>query len=146
MHCCPYFFPISLLGKVLQWLFQTGSFHLGDKKSGCWLHQTCGWLSYTVAIVWELAWQDSALVVLDKKSFYRDGHLNRFDCMFTENNLTCSTFQIFTLQNSFSNVLLDFEKVVFQTQNAVFFFIIFKSLLLFKSLIGITIGFLNIML
>ena len=33
-------FPIFSLGKVLQWLFQIGFFHLGDKKSGCWSCQT----------------------------------------------------------------------------------------------------------
>ena len=38
------------------------------------------WLSYIVTIVWELAWVDSALVVLDKMLFYRDGCISRFDC------------------------------------------------------------------
>ena len=38
------------------------------------------WSSYTVTIVWEFALADSALVVLDKWSSYRGGHLNRFGC------------------------------------------------------------------
>ena len=38
------------------------------------------WLSYTVTVAWEIAWVDSALVVLDEWSSYRGGHLNRFDC------------------------------------------------------------------
>ena len=38
------------------------------------------WSSYTVTIVWEFAWADSALVVLDEWSSYRGGRLNRFDC------------------------------------------------------------------
>ena len=38
------------------------------------------WSSYIVTIVQEFAWTDSALVVLDKWSFYRGGRLNRFDC------------------------------------------------------------------
>ena len=46
-------------------------FHLGDKKIGS---------SYTVTIVWEFAWVDSALVVLDEWLSYRGGYLNRFDC------------------------------------------------------------------
>ena len=41
--------------------------------------------SYTVPIVWELAWADSALVILDEWSSYRHGQLSRFDytCMLT---------------------------------------------------------------
>ena len=39
-------------------------------------------LSYTVIIVWEMAWADSALVVLDKCSSYRSGCLNRFDSIY----------------------------------------------------------------
>ena len=39
------------------------------------------WLSYTVMIVWKLAWADSALVVLDDWSSYRGGRLNRFNCI-----------------------------------------------------------------
>ena len=39
------------------------------------------WSSYAITIAWELAWADSALVVLDKWSSYRDGRLNRFDCI-----------------------------------------------------------------
>ena len=35
--------------------------------------------SYTVTIVWELAWADSALVILDEWLSYRDGQASRFD-------------------------------------------------------------------
>ena len=57
--------PISPMDKILQWLFQTGFFPFGGQKK--WLLVTLGrWLSYTVTIVWELAWADSALVVLDE--------------------------------------------------------------------------------
>ena len=38
------------------------------------------WLCYTVTIVWEFAWADSTLAVLDKWLSYRGGRLNRFDC------------------------------------------------------------------
>ena len=36
--------------------------------------------SNTVTIAPEFAGADSALVVLDERSSYRGGHLNRFDC------------------------------------------------------------------
>ena len=39
------------------------------------------WLSYTVTIVWEFAWVDSALVVLGEWLSYRGGQLNRLDCI-----------------------------------------------------------------
>ena len=41
------------------------------------------WSSYKVTIAWGMASADSALVVLDKWSSYRGGHISRFDC--TEN-------------------------------------------------------------
>ena len=37
------------------------------------------WSSHTVTIVQEFAGADSALVILDKRSSYRGGRLNRFD-------------------------------------------------------------------
>ena len=40
------------------------------------------WSSYTVMIVWEFAWADTASVVLDEGSSYRGGHWGRFDCTF----------------------------------------------------------------
>ena len=40
------------------------------------------WSSYTVTIVWELAWADSALVVLQECFSYRGGRINRFDCKY----------------------------------------------------------------
>ena len=39
------------------------------------------WLSYTITIMWELAWTDSALVLLDKWLSYRGGHITRLDCI-----------------------------------------------------------------
>ena len=38
------------------------------------------WSSYTVMILWKLAWGDSTLVILDGGSSYRGGRLNRFAC------------------------------------------------------------------
>ena len=38
------------------------------------------WSSYTITIIWEFAWADSALVVLDEWSSYRGGRLGRCDC------------------------------------------------------------------
>ena len=37
--------------------------------------------SYTVPIVWEFAWADSALIILDEWLSHRGGHCNRFDCI-----------------------------------------------------------------
>ena len=80
MHCSLCLFSISSLGKVLQSLFQTVfSFHLGDKKK--WLLVVSDrWQSYTVTVIWEFAWVDSALVVLDEWLSYGGGRWNRFDC------------------------------------------------------------------
>ena len=38
------------------------------------------WLSYAVLILWELAWVESALMVLGECLSYRGDHLSRFDC------------------------------------------------------------------
>ena len=66
------------------------------KKSG-------RWSSYTVTIVWEFAWADPVLVVLDECSSYRGGRLNRFDCgllltytlvVFTSNQLCNAIFYL----------------------------------------------------
>ena len=52
---------------------------MGEKKK--WLLVTSDrWSSYTVTTVWELAWADSALVVLDEWLSYRGGRISRFDC------------------------------------------------------------------
>ena len=50
----------------------------GQKKRSLVALGRC--LSYTITIVWRFAWADSALVVLDEWSSYRDSRLNRFDC------------------------------------------------------------------
>ena len=85
------FILYALLDKVYQWLFQTGFFHLGDKKK--WLLVALDRrLCYTVTIVREFAWVDSALAVLYKWSSYRGGCLNRFDCnalQLIQNNFVC---------------------------------------------------------
>ena len=58
-------------------------FHLGDKKKWSLVAlDRCS--SYTVATVWEFAWADSALVVLDEWSSFRDGRLNRFDYIYID--------------------------------------------------------------
>ena len=40
-------------------------------------------LSYTVMIVWELAWADSVLVVLGECLSYKVVCISRFDCTYT---------------------------------------------------------------
>ena len=50
--------------------------------------------SYTVMIVWEFAWADSALVVLDEWSPYRGDHLNRFDLTKNVGNLSILPIQL----------------------------------------------------
>ena len=74
MHCC-----------LLHWVkfcngcFRQFFFSFGRQKK--WLLVVIGrWSSYTITIVWEFAWADSALVVLDVWSSYRCDRLNRFDC------------------------------------------------------------------
>ena len=39
------------------------------------------WSSYAVTVVWELAWADSALVVLDEWLSYIGGRISRFNCI-----------------------------------------------------------------
>ena len=62
------------------------------------------WSSYTVRIVWEFAWVVSALIILDKWSFYRDGHLNRFGCSLKNKFLTSLLMTTFFSWDSFSNI------------------------------------------
>ena len=81
-------FPIFLLDKGLQWLFQTSFCSFGVQKKWS-LVALDRWLSYTVTIVWELVWVDSAPVILDEWSSYRGGCLYRFDC---SENVTVTTF------------------------------------------------------
>ena len=80
MHCFLCLFRISFLDKGYQWLFQMTFFHLGDKKSVRWSGQIGVALSYTVTIVQEFSWVDSALVVLNEWLSYRGGRLNKFSC------------------------------------------------------------------
>ena len=75
MHSFPFFRWIKFCSGCFKQVF----FLLGDKK---WLLVALDrWSSYTVMIVWELAWADSALVVLGEWSTYRGGHMSRFDCI-----------------------------------------------------------------
>ena len=50
----------------------------GQKKWSLVALDRC--LSYTVTIIWPLAWADSGLVILDEWSSYRGGRLSKFDC------------------------------------------------------------------
>ena len=52
-------------------------------------------LSDTLTIAWELAWVDSALVVLDVWSSYSGGRISRFDC--TCLNLNKVSLSLYTL-------------------------------------------------
>ena len=65
MHCFLCLFYISLLNKVFSGCFRQAFFNLGDKKKWS-LVVVDMWLSYTVTIVWEFVWANSALFVLDK--------------------------------------------------------------------------------
>ena len=49
-------------------------------------------LSYTVMIIWEFVWADSALVVLGKWLSYKGGCLNRFDCNSISGEEYCGSF------------------------------------------------------
>ena len=72
-------FPISLLGNVLDCFLLFFFFHLGEKKV------VAGRARQVVVLysksVWEFAWADSAMAILDEWSSYRYGHLNRFYCI-----------------------------------------------------------------
>ena len=66
------------------------------------------WSSYTVAIVWEFAWADSVLVVLDEWSSNRGGHLNRLDCISKCQNIILVVFnEISPSKNLFTRFLAD---------------------------------------
>ena len=69
----------------LQWVKFCGGFYrlfffsFGRQKK--WLLVALGrWSSYTVTVVWEFAWADSASVILYEWMSYRGGCLNRFYC------------------------------------------------------------------
>ena len=50
---------------------------------------------YTVMLVWELAWADSALVAVGKCLSYRGGGISRFDSVMFALNLTCNRNKLF---------------------------------------------------
>ena len=81
MHCFPFLHWI----KFFSGCFRQFIFHLGDKKKLS-LVALERWLSYTVKIVWELAWTDSSLVILDEWLSYRGGRISRFDCILSSVN------------------------------------------------------------
>ena len=70
------------------------------------------WLFYAVRGIWELAWADSALVILDKWSSYRGGCLSRFNCVYIIN------IRYFQGRNFHKNMFCDFvansRKCLFQ--------------------------------
>ena len=72
-------FPFLPCIKFCRGCFRQVFFHFGRQKK--WLLVMLDrWSSYTVTIIWEFAWADSALVILDEWSSYRGGHLSRFYC------------------------------------------------------------------
>ena len=75
MHCYPFLCWI----KFCNGCFRQGFFPFGEQKEWS-LVVLNRWSSYTVTIVWEFDWADSALVILDKWSSYGGGRLSRFDC------------------------------------------------------------------
>ena len=54
--------------------------------------------SYAVTVVWELAWADSVLVVLDEWSSYRGYRLSKFSCIYSleknngKNNMSVNVY------------------------------------------------------
>ena len=79
MNCYPFLRWIKFCSGCSRQVF----FNLGDKKRWS-LVALDKWSSYTVTVVWELAWADSALVVLDEWSSYGGGRLSRFDCRYIQ--------------------------------------------------------------
>ena len=76
-----FFTSISSLVKSFSGCFRQGFSSFGREKE--WLLAALDrWLPYTVTVVQEFAWADSALVILDEWSSYRGGHLSRFNCTF----------------------------------------------------------------
>ena len=71
MHCFPFLCQLKFCSGYFKQFF----FHLGDKKSGRWS---------SVTIVQNLAWVDSALVVLDQWLSYRNGRVSKSDCIFQD--------------------------------------------------------------
>ena len=68
----------------LQWVkFCSGCFRqvffIWDIKKVVAGHMFDWWSFYTVTILWEFAWADSAVVILDEWLSDRGGFLNRFD-------------------------------------------------------------------
>ena len=75
----------------MQWLFKTGFFSFGKQEK--WLLVPLDrWSSYTVTILWEFAWVDSALVTFDEWLSYRGARLNRFDCTHFEAKKLMQTY------------------------------------------------------
>ena len=104
MRCFLFLHWIKFCSGCFRWIFF--SFR-GQKK---WLLVALDrWSSYTVTIVWELAWVDSAMVILDKWLTYRGGRISRFDC-----NLKLSInkmWLIFSLLHENSIAAMTFHKI-----------------------------------
>ena len=77
MHSFPYFRWIKFCSGCFRQVF----FSFGGQKEWS-LVALDRWSFYTVTIVWELAWADSALVVLGDWSSYKGGRRSRFDCSY----------------------------------------------------------------
>ena len=76
MHSSPFFYWIKFCsGCFRQFFFFFG----GQKKWSLVMLDRRS--SYTVTIVWELVWADSALVVLGKQLSYKGGLISRFHCI-----------------------------------------------------------------
>ena len=74
-----HYFPFLHWIKLCSGCFRQVIFNFGDKKK-CSLVALSRWSSYAVTTAWELAWMDSALVILGEWSTYRGGRMTRFDC------------------------------------------------------------------
>ena len=83
--------------EFLQWLFQTGFFHWSEKQKKWLLVALYRWLSYAVTILWELTWAGSAMVVLDKWSFYIGGQISGFGCNYQEKTKLFNSFAFKTV-------------------------------------------------
>ena len=80
MHCCLVCFSFLCWVKFCD-CFREVLFLFGRQKKKWSLVTLDRWLSYTVTTVWEFAWADSALAVLNEWPSYRGGRLHRLGCI-----------------------------------------------------------------
>ena len=79
MHCCLMFVSHFFAGERFLAVVLDRLFLIWETKKWS-LVALDRWSSYAVTIVWEFAWADSALFILDEWLSYRGARLNRFDC------------------------------------------------------------------